>query len=267
MGATEQDPTPREDAGEAHGPHAGDAHDQGAGAARRRARGRAGVAIVMVLCGVLFASTARLAGGGSLRDESGDVVGVLQDRGQEIERLTEDNADKRDEIEQLRGQSAGTDVTERTAVVGDAVGLSEVSGPALRITLTDAPSSALTTVPGSEPNDLVVHQQDLEAYINALWAGGAEAMMLQDQRVVNGSAFRCAGNTLLLEGRVYSPPFVITVIGPVDEMTAALDDAPGVQVYREWVDHVGLGEKVETLETTTLPAFSGSLALTAEAVR
>lgn len=90
--------------------------------------------------------------------------------------------------------------------------------------------------------------------------------MLQDQRVVNGSAFRCAGNTLLLEGRVYSPPFVITVIGPVDEMSAALDADPGVQVYREWVDHVGLGEKVETVGTTTLPAFVGSLTLDAATV-
>src|SRR5690625_6014343 len=71
---------------------------------------------------------------------------------------------------------------------------------------------------GVEADDLVVHQQDMEAYINALWAGGAEAMMLQDQRVVNGSSFRCAGNTLLLEGRVYSPPFVITAIGDPEEL-------------------------------------------------
>ena len=215
----------------------------------------------MVLCGVLFATTGRLSGGGSIRDESGDVAGVLRERGRTIERLTEDNADKRAEIESLREDSGGASVQQRTERVGDAVGLSEVSGPALRITLTDAPEGAIGTQEGLEPDDLVVHQQDMEAYINALWAGGAEAMMLQDQRVVNGSAFRCAGNTLLLEGRVYSPPFVITVIGPTDQMLAALDQAPGVQVYREWVDYVGLGEKVETLETATLPAFQGSLTL------
>lgn len=273
MGAQDDDNTPRASDGAAD--HAADGlatdgADSAAGrerGARHHARGRAGVAVVMVLCGVLFASTARLAGGGSIRDESGDVVGVLQDRGREIEDLTADNSAKRDEIEKLRGQSAGADIAARTTQVGDAVGLSEVSGPALRITLTDAPTSALASVPGAEANDLVVHQQDLEAYINALWAGGAEAMMLQDQRVVNGSAFRCAGNTLLLEGRVYSPPFVITVIGPIDEMTAALEDAPGVQVYREWVGHVGLGEKVETLDTATLPAFSGSLTLDAATAR
>ena len=244
-----------------------EAQDAPSGRRRGRARGRVGVALVMVLCGVLFATTSRLAAGGSIRDESSDVAGVLADRGRTIEELTEDNADKRAEIEELRGQGAGAATAERTAVVEDAVGLSEVSGPGLRITLTDAPSSALGAIPGTEPDDLVVHQQDLESFINALWAGGAEAMMLQDQRVVNGSAFRCAGNTLLLEGRVYSPPFVITVIGPVEGMTEALDASPNVQVYREWVDHVGLGEKIETLESTTLPAYNGPLAVDAAVQR
>jgi uncharacterized protein YlxW (UPF0749 family) len=217
----------------------------------------------MVLCGVLFATTDRLAAGGSIRDESSDVAGVLADRGRAIEELTEDNAAKRAEIDRLRGESADAGTAERTETIEDAVGLSEVTGPGLRITLTDAPSSALGAIPGTEPDDLVVHQQDLESFINALWAGGAEAMMLQDQRVINGSAFRCAGNTLLLQGRVYSPPFVITVIGDVEEMTAALDASPNVQVYREWVDHVGLGEKVEPLETTTLPAYNGPLTVDA----
>lgn len=233
-------------------------------ARRTRRRGRVGVALVMVLCGVLFATTARLSDGSSIRDESSDVAGVLEARGRTIEELTEQNASKRAEIESLRSAGQESSTSARLTQVADSVGLSEVSGPALRITLTDAPGSALSSVPGTEPDDLVVHQQDLESYINALWAGGAEAMMLQDQRVINGSAFRCAGNTLLLEGRVYSPPFVITVIGPIEEMSAALDASPGVEVYREWVDHVGLGEKVETLETTTLPGFVGPLTVDAE---
>ncbi|MFC7456975.1 DUF881 domain-containing protein [Brachybacterium sp. GCM10030267] len=227
----------------------------------RRVRGRIGVVAVMILCGLLFATTGRLAGGSSLRDESGDVAGVLQERGRTIEELTEDAEAKRAEIEELTQEGGNAAADERTTEVSDAVGLSEVSGPALRITLTDAPNSALGSVPDVEPDDLVVHQQDMESYINALWAGGAEAMMLQDQRVINGSAFRCAGNTLLLEGRVYSPPFVITVIGPTEEMLAALDESQGVSVYREWVDYVGLGERIETLDSQTLPAFSGSLTL------
>lgn len=86
-----------------------EAQDAPSGRRRGRARGRVGVALVMVLCGVLFATTSRLAAGGSIRDESSDVAGVLADRGRTIEELTEDNADKRAEIEELRGQGAGAD--------------------------------------------------------------------------------------------------------------------------------------------------------------
>lgn len=234
-----------------------------AGPAEGRLGGRLGLAVVMLLCGVLFVTTARLAGGDSLRDDSGDVASLLRDREQRITALDDEAAAKRAEIDELTAEGADPGTGERLETVSDAVGLSEVSGPALRITLTDAPSSVLGTMDGVEPNDLVVHQQDMEAYINALWAGGAESMMLQDQRVVSGSAFRCAGNTLLLEGRVYSPPFVITAIGPTDEMLASLDASPGVQAYRTWVDRVGLGERTETLEETTLPAFDGTLTLDA----
>lgn len=229
--------------------------------APRRLSGRIGLGIVMVLCGVLLATTARISGGESIRSESGDVADVLRDRDGAITQLSEEAAAKRAQIEELTGQGADADTGERTSRVADAVGLSAVTGPAVRITLTDAPTSALGSTPGVEADDLVVHQQDMEAYINALWTGGAEAMMLQDQRVVSGSAFRCAGNTLLLEGRVYSPPFVITAIGDPEELTASLDAADGVQVYRQWVDHVGLGERTETLDEETLPAFDGSLTI------
>ena len=34
-----------------------------------------------------------------------------------------------------------------------------------------------------------------------------------DQRLIATSAVRCVGNTLLLQGRTYSPPFVVTAIG------------------------------------------------------
>lgn len=75
--------------------------------ATSRRRGRIGVVLVMVLCGLLFATTARLSAGGSIRDESSDVAGVLADRGRTIELLAEENAQKRAEIEQLRGQGDG----------------------------------------------------------------------------------------------------------------------------------------------------------------
>ena len=94
--------------------------------------------------------------------------------------------------------------------------------------------------------------------VNALWAGGAEAMMIMDQRVLTTSAVRCIGNTLLLQGRTYSPPFVVTAIGDAPAMSAALDVEPGVQLLLQYVDKYKLGYEVKVLDDPVeLPAYDG----------
>src|SRR5690625_3066719 len=98
----------------------------------RRLSGQIGLGAVMVLCGVLLATTARISGGESIRSESGDVADVLRDRDGAITQLSQGAADKRSEIEELSGQRADTDTEERTRTVSDAVGLSAVSGTAVR---------------------------------------------------------------------------------------------------------------------------------------
>ena len=107
----------------------------------------------------------------------------------------------------------------------------------------------------------MVHQQDLQGVINAMWAGGAEAIQVMDQRLITTSAVRCVGNTLILGGRVYSPPYSVTAIGDTEGMRQALDEAPAVQAYREWVDVVGLGYEVEDEDEVTVAAYEGALDL------
>ncbi len=97
--------------------------------------------------------------------------------------------------------------------------------------------------------------------VNALWAGGADAIMLQDQRVISTSAVRCVGNTLILQGRVYSPPYSITAIGDVQKLRAALDRSPEIGYYLQYVASLQLGWKVQERAKLTLPAFAGSLKL------
>ena len=109
-----------------------------------------------------------------------------------------------------------------------------VEGPGITVTLDDSPLWK-TMVNDSEStsniNDYVIHQQDIEAVVNALWTGGAEAMMIQDQRILSNSAVICVGNVLMLQGKQYSPPYTITAIGPTDDMLDALEDSQAVQIY------------------------------------
>ena len=138
-------------------------------------------------------------------------------------------------------------------------GLTAVRGPGLEVVLDDSPGAP----PGVkvDPNELVVHQSDLQAVVNALWAGGARAMSIAGQRVIATSAVRCVGNTLLLNGEVYSPPFRVAAIGPSATMLERLAASPGVKLFREAADYYGLGYTVGVQSTLDVPAYTGSVTL------
>ena len=96
------------------------------------------------------------------------------------------------------------------------------------MTLSDAPKSEVDRAAkdgDTTADQLVVHQQDIQAVVNALWSGGAEAMTLQKQRVVSTTGIKCVGNTVVLHGVPYAPPYVITAVGDVDAMQRPLDDS------------------------------------------
>lgn len=149
-------------------------------------------------------------------------------------------------------------------------GLGVVRGPAVTVRMDDAPRAANPVgsprppgpgTPTARPDDLVVHQQDVQGVVNALWAGGAEAMTIMGKRVISTTAVRCVGNTLLLQNAVYSPPFVITAIGDPNRLVAALDADPDVSIFRQYVAVYGLGYAVSRSAGLPLPAYDGPLDL------
>ena len=130
----------------------------------------------------------------------------------------------------------------RSAELAAEAGMNPVHGPGLVVTLNDAQRDANGRFPrDATPDDLVVHQQDIQAVLNALWSVGAEAIQMQDQRIIATSVPRCVGNTLLLNGRTYSPPYTITAIGNAGAMQGALAGAPLVTLYKQYVVRFGLG--------------------------
>lgn len=226
----------------------------------RSRRGMVGVAVVLALAGLLFTSNASLARSTEQRNPE-NLADLVQNESARVEELAAEVEELRAEVDRLTTEQTG-DLTTADQYYSElteiAAGSVTVTGPGLTVQLTDArPSGPLPE--GVSPDDLVVHQQDLQAVINALWAGGAEAMTLQGQRVVATSAFRCVGNVLLLHGRTYSPPYVVEAIGDPDRMRQALFDSPGVQVYLDYVAVVGLGWSVVERAELTLPPHEGAL--------
>ena len=165
--------------------------------------------------------------------------------------------------------AAGTDGRIRAAQLqterlDTAAGLTAVTGPAVTVSLNDAPRAVVQRdlSAGAQPDDLVIHQQDVQGVVNALWAGGAEALTIMGQRVTSISAVRCVGNTLLLHGRAFGPPFVVTAIGEPGALLRALDADPDVQIFQQYVAAYGLRYRATRSTQVTLPAYDGPLELT-----
>lgn len=214
--------------------------------------------------GLLFVATSSTAGGTDLRGETDDLATLVAEERDRAATATTVVEELRGEVENLTATAAEGDGTvaalERAAQAsGEVAGMQPVTGPAVTVTLDDADFSSPQAARARSNDELVVHQQDLQAVVNALWLGGAEAMMLMDQRVISTSAVRCVGNTLSLQGRPYSPPYVITAVGDIDGMLDALDDSGNVQRYLEYVDALGLGWSVSTDDEVELPAYTGPL--------
>ncbi len=126
--------------------------------------------------------------------------------------------------------------------LGMAAGAVDVIGPGVLVRLDDAIGEWDGT---GDPNDYIIHEQDLQGVANALFAGGAEAMAINGERVLATSAIRCVGTTLRLNGRFFTPPFEVTAIGHPADLTAALDDDAAVRGFADAVDEFGLGFEVE----------------------
>lgn len=221
------------------------------------------VLAVFTVSGFLFVSASISADGTDLRPAGGDIASLLQERAHRIDGRRTEARTLRAEIDQLSSSVSGKELDRLRAKVKQlepATGLTAVKGPGVRVTLTDAPRNG--DDPDIDPNLLVVHQQDIQAYVNALWAGGAEAISLQGQRLMATTGIKCVGNTVLLDNVPYSPPYVIEAIGPLGSMNAAMDTSPGTTIYAEYAQTYNVGLKIEQLADVKVDAYANPVALT-----
>ncbi|MFF8879386.1 DUF881 domain-containing protein [Streptomyces flaveolus] len=225
-------------------------------------------AAVFALAGLIFFTSFNTAKGTNIRTDTSllKLSDLIQERSRKNGELDESNAALRDDIESLAERDDGSTKAEddKLATLEKKTGTQELKGESVSVTLDDAPPDATARLPGypePQPDYLVIHQQDLQAVVNALWQGGAEGIKVMDQRLISTSAVRCVGNTLILQGRVYSPPYKIQAVGEPERLKKALAESPAIQNYMVYVNVYGLGWKVEDEGTATLPGYSGAVDL------
>jgi uncharacterized protein YlxW (UPF0749 family) len=226
--------------------------------------GRGLTVAVFAAAGLLMVTSAQQSAGTDLRPgRYDDLADLARKEGDRLTELRGEVQSLTDEIAELRTRSGNADlrrVQRRGAPLRVAAGLEELTGPGITVTLDDAPKEVLASA-GEDVNNAIVHQQDIQGVANALWEGGAEAMTIQGVRIISTTGIKCVGNTVILNGVPYSPPYVLSAIGDQERLERALDRNPYVQAYLQAVDIWQLEWEVTESEELTAPAYAAPLEL------
>lgn len=218
--------------------------------------------LALAVCGGLVVTSAASSDGTDLRPgRYADLGSVVRAENREVDALQDRARELTDQVAALgrsRGDRTARRYRDRSAQVRGAAGLEPVTGEGLTVTLADAPDEIAETSE-VEPNRLVVHQQDLQAVVNALWRGGAEAITLEGRRIVSTTGIKCAGSVVQLQGLVFPEPYTIEAVGPAYDMVASLDADDAVTSFR--VDaarpDVAVGYDVQLDSLLTAPPYDG----------
>jgi uncharacterized protein YlxW (UPF0749 family) len=225
-----------------------------------------GTPLAALVCGGLFVVSAQSSQGTDLRPGRYDDLATLvdgeadryQELAEEVADLTAEVADLTDQVE----DDAVRRLQEEVEELRDPAGLVERTGPGVQITLSDAPEEVLEAATGNR-RLLVVHQQDIQAVVNALLVGGAEAVTVQGQRIISTTGIKCEGSFVLLQGVPYPQPYVIEAVGDIERLTGAVADDAYLQVYRDQSDDpdIAVGWDLEIEDEVSAPAYDGLLSL------
>ena len=132
------------------------------------------------------------------------------------------------------------------------LGLSEVKGPGVIVTLKDSKTNSANVL---NINDLLVHDLDVLSVINELKNAGAEAISINEQRLVTTSAIECDGNIIKVNGEKIGAPFTIKAIG-LPETMANLSRPGG---YLSELEDRKLKVDLKKSNDITIPKYMGVL--------
>lgn len=133
-------------------------------------------------------------------------------------------------------------------------GLTDVSGPGVVVTLNDS-KKRFMDAPAAVQLAGIIHDSDINSVVNELKAAGAEAIAINNERVVSLTAARCAGPTVFVNNIPQTPPYVIRAVGDGPTLETALKLPEGIYDTISQMDPEMI--KIETSNKLLLPAYTG----------
>ena len=169
-----------------------------------------------------------------------------------------ENMEKKLEEERTNATQNNTELTNLENAIKEnnkLLGLTDVTGNGIIVTINDNQDIPLSNWFG-DPNLLIVHDTDLMNVVNELKNAGAEAISINDQRIVTTSAIECDGNIIKVNGEKIGVPFVIKAIG-LPESLISVDRFGGYLDYLKEDRFLKVDVQRADKEKITIPKYTG----------
>ncbi len=227
--------------------------------------------LVLFLTGVLLMLALRsLANSDSApwRQKNENLVNLIKTQEYEISGIERDIGGRRNFLNSVRVNSVSDkkrlgDLQNQIKQLNVLAGFTEAQGPGVIISLDDnrkEAEAAQARKPGQfKAEDYLIHYTHLLYIVNELRVGGAEAISINDQRVVGSSDIRCAGPMILVNTTRLAPPYIIRAIGYQDNLIRLLE-LPESEY--NILKMAGYPVSIEQNPLLLLPAYKGSYQFT-----
>lgn len=213
--------------------------------------------LVMAIC--IQINTIRSATktvGTTLKDNSGLKDELLNSQGK-YEALYRELEGKEQKLEQVRLNAAAknqNDTQNEVEIKNNQrlLGLTDVSGQGFIIQLDE--NREINSNEVLNISEYLVHEEDLLYIINELFNSGADAISINDQRIVSTTSVLCDGNIIRINGKMVGVPITIKAIGYSKRMEYALTRPGG---YLQKMADDGVKVTVQSSEEITIPKYEG----------
>ncbi|MDQ1437787.1 MAG: hypothetical protein QOK43_1416 [Acidimicrobiaceae bacterium] len=219
------------------------------------------LAAVFVVLGFLLVTAVASARAGQKQAQprKTQLVKLIQQRRSQVAGLDKDVRKLRAELvaaqrNESRRSRLDSERAKRLADLAQAAGTTALTGKGLEVRLSD---SDKRPAEADQTGAYRIHDADLQLVVNALFAAGAEAVAVNDSRIVATTPIRAAGDTIVVNFRPLSPPYTVEAIGANAKGFGASEIA---KRFNRWERLFGLGFKVKET-TVAVPAYTGRVAI------
>lgn len=154
----------------------------------------------------------------------------------------------------LDGNAEGRAANDELTRLQVAAAATPVAGPALRVTLSDTGAGTA----GAGTRGGTVLDRDLQLAVNALWAGGAEAVAVGGVRLSPQASIRQAGGAVLVDDQPVFSPYAVAAVGDVARVETSFVRSEAFVRLSAVAQVYGLGFATERVDRVELPAATGT---------